>query len=179
MRSLPIKTTKNVTLILFSALLASANAAWALSDMELQEKALKAREMSRHGGMDHAEHANSSDETGGFRGVFYGYLPCDEKDCDGLKMTLSLKQRHNYLLVTQPAKPSAREYYDKGKYTWDDKTHALSLTSKKDGSSRLFTIQDDGRLVLLNNNGTTMPGDQDAYTLLRSDKNKTRQVHIH
>jgi Uncharacterized lipoprotein NlpE involved in copper resistance. len=179
MRTLPKRIKKNVTLILFSVLLASANAAWALSDMELQEKALKAREMSRHGEMDHSEHAKGEGDVTGFRGVFYGYLPCDEEDCDGLKMTLSLKQKNNYLLVTQPAKPSSREYYDKGKYTWDDKAHTLALTSKKDGSSKLFTIQDEGKLVLIKDNGTSMPNDQDAYALLRSDKNKSRQVHIH
>ena len=179
MRTLPRKTNKNVTLILFSAFLLTASSAWALSDMELQEKALKAREMSRHGEMDHAVHVREEDDASLFRGVFYGYLPCDEKDCDGLKMTLSLKQKNNYLLVTQLAKSSSREYYDKGKYSWDDKTHTLRLISKKDGLSKLFMIQDEGKLVLINSNGSTMPGDQDDYALLRSDKNKSRQVHIH
>lgn len=179
MRTLQRKITKNAPLIFFGLCLSMSNTVWAESDMQLQEKALKAREMIRHGGMDHSAHTQSADSTGGFRGVFYGYLPCDEKDCDGLKMTLSLKPNNNYLLVTQPAKPSSREFYDKGKYSWDDKTHTLALTSKKNGSSQLFTIKDEGTLVYLDSNGRTMPGDQDDYTLQRSDKAKSRQVHIH
>ena len=168
-----------MTWFFFGLMLSAYNAAWAESDMQLQEKALKARELTRHKDMDHSAHTKADDKTEGFRGVFYGYLPCDEKDCDGLKMTLSLKQKDNYLLVTQPAKASSREYYDKGKYTWDDKAHTLSLTSKKDGASQLFTIKDEATLIRLNSNGTPMPGDQDDYILQRSDKAKSRQVHIH
>lgn len=179
MRTLPKITKKFVALLSLAVLSLSSTMIWAESDMQLQEKALKARELSRHGTMDHAAHNKTEDDTGGFRGVFYGYLPCEEVDCDGLKLTLSLKQHNNYLLVTQPAKPSSREYYDKGKYNWDDASRTLSLKSKKNGESRLFTIQDEGTLVILNNNGTTMPGDQEDYTLQRSDKTKSRQVHIH
>jgi len=157
--------------------------AWAESDMQLQEKALKAREMQRHEGMDHSKHAvpaEAADETGGFRGVFYGYLPCNEAGCSGIKQTLSLKPRSNYLLVTQYAKDSSmREYYDKGKYDWNDSTRILTLTSNKNGDKRLYTIQNEGELVQLDSNGKAMPGDQDDYTLSRSDKSKTRQVHIH
>ncbi|NJA07613.1 copper resistance protein NlpE [Methylococcaceae bacterium WWC4] len=181
MQTLNRTITKNVTWIFFGACLASFNVAWAESDMQLQEKALKAREMSRHQeqGVDHSAHAAPADETGGFRGVFYGYLPCKEKDCDGFKMTLSLKPKSNYLLVTQYARESSREYYDKGKYAWDDKSRTLLLTSKKDESVRKFTIQDDSTLVLLNSDGKPMAGDQDDYTLRRSDKAKSREVHIH
>ena len=102
-----IKIRNQVALLFCGALLGTLHAAWAESDMQLQEKALKAREMSRHADMDHAAQANSEDETGGFHGVFYGYLPCKEKDCDGLKMTLSLKQKNNYLLVSQYARASS------------------------------------------------------------------------
>lgn len=176
------KIIKNVTLIFCGALLSTLNVAWAESDMQLQEKALKARESIRHQGMDmdHSAHSNdAADQTGGFRGVFYGYLPCKEKDCDGFKMTLSLKPKSNYLLVTQYARESSREYYDKGKYDWDDKTHILTLTSNKDAVKRLFQIQDESALVQLTSDGGAMPGKKDDYTLRRSDKSKTREVHIH
>lgn len=179
MQTLNRKIKKDVSLIFFGVLLSACNAAWAESDMQLQEKALKARELTRHQAMEHSKHSKQADETEGFRGVFYGYLPCDEKDCDGLKKTLSLKQKDNYLLVTQPAKPSSREFYDKGKYTWDDQTHILSLVSKKNGASQLFTIKDEGTLIQLNSDGTPMQGDQDDYALQRSDMAKSRQVHIH
>lgn len=175
------KTIKNnVALLVFGTCLACFNSAWAKSDMQLQEEALKAREMTRHGGMDHSMHEKADDNTGGFRGVFYGYLPCTEKDCDGIKQTLSLKPRNNYLLVTQPAKPSSREFYEKGKYEWNDKTRTLTLLPKKEGAGkRLYTIEDEGALVTLDDKGHTMAGDQEAYTLRRSDKTKTREVHIH
>ena len=179
MQTLNKKIKKNVTWMFFGALLPLFNAAWAASDMQLQEKALKAREISHHGNMDHAAHNMVADETGKFRGVFYGYLPCNEKDCDGFKMTLSLKQKNNYLLVTQYAKASSREYYEKGKYQWDDTSHTLTLTPHEKPEKRQFTIKDESELVQLNSNGTPMPGNQDAYTLSRSDKGKTRQVHIH
>ena len=54
----------------------------------MQEKALKAREMNQSGGVDHSAHAIPEDAIGKFRGVFYGYLPCPEENCKGLKMTL-------------------------------------------------------------------------------------------
>ena len=111
--------------------------------------------------------------------MFYGYLPCPEKGCDGLKMTLSLKQKNNYLLVSQPAKALNREFFDKGKYEWDDKTHKLLLTSNKNTSKRQLTIKDEGTLVVLGDNGAPLPGDQDDYTLKRSDVYKTRDMHIH
>jgi hypothetical protein len=179
MQTLTRKIKKHVTLILLSALLPALNPAWAESDKQLQEKTLKAREMSHQKTMDHSAHLNQADETEGFRGVFYGYLPCKEKDCDGFKMTLSLKQKNNYLLVTQYAKSSSREFYEKGKYDWDDKTRVLSLTSNKNDLNRKFSIKDEGTLIQLNSDGTPMLGDQDDYTLARSDKSKSREVHIH
>ncbi len=179
MQTITIKIRKHVTLIFLGASLMTFNVAWAESDKQLQEKTLKAREMMNQKAVDHSNHMNMTDKTEGFRGVFYGYLPCNEPDCDGFKMTLSLKQKNNYLLVTQYAKASSREYYDKGKYNWDDQTRILSLTSNKNAANRKFSIKDDGTIIHLNNDGTPMPGDQDDYALERSDKGKTREVHIH
>lgn len=174
------KIKTNVTVLVFGALFSVFNAAWAKSDMELQEEALKAREAQRHEGMDHAVHTKQADQTGGFRGVFYGYLPCEQQGCDGIKQTLSLKPRNNYLLVTQYTKESSmREYFEKGKYDWDEGTRTLTLTPKKDVPKRLYTIEDEGALVTLDSDGKPMKGDQEAYTLRRSDKTKSRQVHIH
>ena len=171
--------TLNKKMLVFSSLPLTFNIAWAESDMQLQEKALKARERSHQEGMDHSKHMTSDDQTGGFRGVFYGYLPCDQKDCDGIKQTLSLKPRNNYLLVTQYARESSREYYEKGKYDWNEATRTLVLTPKKEAPKRLYTIQDEGALVTLDSDGKSMNGDQESYTLRRSDKANTRQVHIH
>lgn len=166
-------------LIIFSVLLSTLNTTWAESDMQLMEKALKAREGKNHKAMDHSAHAKPSDASGGFRGVFYGYLPCKQKDCDGIKTTLSLKQKNNYLLVTQYAKASTREYYEKGKYAWDEDSHILTLTPRKQAAKRQFRIQDEATLIQLNGDGTPIAGNPKDYTLQRSDSIKTRQVHIH
>lgn len=149
--------------------------------MQLQEKALKARENSRHEGMDHSSHnnVNTAEQGSGFRGVFYGYLPCKEKDCDGLKMTLSLKPKNNYLLVSQYAKSASREYYEKGKYEWNEKNRTVTLTPNNNNPARILSMLDDSALVILSAEGKTMAGDQEAYTLRRSDKAKSREVHIH
>ncbi|MBS3964886.1 MAG: copper resistance protein NlpE N-terminal domain-containing protein [Methylomonas sp.] len=179
MQTLTKTIKKNVALIVFGTVCSMLNPVWAESDMQLQEKALKARERVHKDGEDHSGHDMSKTASGGFRGVFYGYLPCHEEECSGLKMTLSLKPRNNYLLVTQPAKPASREFFDKGKYEWNDDTRLLTLNSSKNGSTRQFRIENEGALVTLDENGAPMPGDQDAYTLRRSDKTKIRDAHFH
>lgn len=162
--------------MLFSSLLLTQQPALALSDMQMQEKVLKTREStSQH--VDHSAHEKSVDEKDVFHGVFYGFLPCD--DCDGLKMTLSLKQNNNYLLVSQFAKASSREFYEKGKYSWDEKNRILVLTPRKDAPVRQFRIEDDSTLIQLDSKGAPMAGDQEDYTLRRSDTVKSREVHIH
>ena len=179
MRTITIKVRKNKLLVSFGLLLSMLNTGWAESDMQLMEKALKARESQSHKAMGHSARANPEDATGGFRGVFYGYLPCEQNDCDGIKTTLSLKNKNNYLLVTQNAKASSREYYEKGKYAWDKNKHLLTLTPKKQAIKRQFRIQDDVTLIQLNKDGTAIAGNPKDYTLLRGDSMTTRQVHIH
>lgn len=158
---MPIIIKKFLPLIVSATLLCASNSVWA--------EAPPTHEME-----DHAEH---TDPTLGFRGIFYGYLPC--ADCNGIKNTLSLKQSGNYLLVTQPAKDSSREFYEKGKYDWDDKAHILVLTPSKNQPPKKLRIENDSTLLLLNTDGTPMSGDQERYTLRRSDKVQSRQVHIH
>ena len=175
------KIIKSLACLLFGSFFLTLNAAVAESDMQLQEKALKAREMMRHEGMmDHASHSTAdASDPNGFRGVFYGYLPCDNKDCDGLKMTLSLKQKNNYLLVTQNAMASTREYYEKGKYDWNEKNHTVTLQPNNNLPAKVLSMVDETALVVLGADGKTLPSDQEAHTLRRSDKSKTRDVHIH
>lgn len=181
MYRLNAKLTKTVSLIFFGVLLFLSSIAWAESDKEIQEKALKARDMTKHGDtMGHAAHeAGPAESAGKFRGVFYGYLPCHEKECSGIKMTLSLKHNNTYLLIIQPAKPYNRESFEKGRYVWDDKNAVVVLTPNKDAPARRLTIKDEATLVHLNSDGTTMPGDQDDYVLARSDKAGNREMHIH
>lgn len=165
--------------IIIGALFYPVSGAWAETDMQLQEKALKAREMNQRGAMDHSAHALDEEAKGKFRGVFYGYLPCYDEDCDGVKMTLSLNPKHNYLLVIQPAKPQNRESFEKGKYQWDDNKRTLLLTPNKEAPQRRLAIKDEGTLLYLRDDGAPLPGDQDRYLLQRSDKAGHREMHIH
>ncbi len=172
-----VQTIKlKLLLILLSILTSAINPAIAESDKKMMESVQKARAMSRQ----HKYHLMDKkpvDESQKFRGIYYGYLPC--KDCAGIKMTLSLKNKKNYLLVTQYAQASNREYYEKGKYDWDNKSGIVTLKARKSSDIRKFRIKDEGSLIQLTEEGTAMKGNQDDYTLLRSDKNKSREVHIH
>ncbi|MFZ2452187.1 MAG: copper resistance protein NlpE [Methylovulum miyakonense] len=169
---------QNLALIFFSTLLTASSFAMAETDFASQERLLKARVKNYEQKMDHSAHLKPVDKALEFHGVFYGYLPC--KDCDGIKATLSLKQNNNYLLVTQPAKESAREFYEKGKYTWNENKHTVVLTSRKDSTIRQYFIANEGELVQLNSDGTQMTEDRaERFTLRRSDTVKSREVHIH
>jgi hypothetical protein len=177
MQVLKGQSKQNMTLFFISIFFA-ANIAVAATDQEAQEKLLRSRVMSRQQSTDHSAHLIPVDKKLEFHGVFYGYLPC--KDCDGIKTTLSLKQNNNYLLVTQPAKESSKEFYEKGKYSWNDENNIVVLTSRNESSVRQYIIKDEGTLILLNSDGTQMSRDQaENYTLRRSDTVKSRQVHIH
>lgn len=176
MQALKKHTNINLTLIFLSILL-SANQAIAATDTTAQENYARALAKNHQQDMDHSAHA-TPDKNLDFHGVFYGYVPCN--DCNGIKTTLSLKQNNNYLLVTQPARDSSREFYEKGKYTWNEETNILVLTPRKDEPARQYQIKDEGTIVQMNSDGTPMAEElADSYTLRRSDKVKGREVHIH
>jgi hypothetical protein len=154
--------------------------AWAKSDKELQEEALKAREIKQNSGtVDHSAHINPNGAIGQFRGVFYGYLPCHEEGCNGLKMTLSLNAKNNYLLISQPAKVFNRESFEKGTYEWDESKGSLVLTPYQDAPQRKLTIKDEGVLLYLSDDADFKSGNQDRYLLQRTDKAGNREMHIH
>ena len=176
MKALTIPLKQRLTLILISVFFVSFNPAMAKSDKQTMGDVQRARELSRQNG-DHSKHIKPVDESQKFRGVYYGYLPC--KHCAGIKMTLSLKNKKNYLLVTQYAQASTKEFYEKGKYNWDDKSGTVTLIARKDSNIRKLRIKDEGALIVLSSEGVPMKGNQDKYTLLRSDRNKSREVHIH
>ena len=176
MKSITISPRQKLAIILLSALSVSFNLAMAKSDKQIMGDVQKAREMARQDG-DHVKHIQPVDESQQFRGVYYGYLPC--KDCAGIKMTLSLKNKQNYLLVTQHAQASTREFYEKGKYSWDEKNHIVTLIARKDSSIRKFRIKNEATLIMLTSEGAAMTGNQDKYALTISDQKKSREVHIH
>lgn len=170
------------TLTTFAALfttLCLTHTAWAESDKELQEKALKAREMQQGGAVDHSAHTNPEAAMGQFRGVFYGYLPCAEEGCNGLKMTLSLNATKKYLLVSQPAKVFNRESFEKGTYEWNEAKGMVILTPFQNAPQRRLSIKDEGSLLYLSDDPEFKKGNQDRYLLQRTDKAGNREMHIH
>lgn len=173
MRALKQQLNYRLALLFFAML--SALPGMAATDIEAQEGFAKARSKSQQEGMDHSAHADTSQV---FHGIFYGYLPCN--DCDGVKTTLSLKQNNSYLLVTQPARASSREYYERGKYEWNDESRTVVLTPTKGGTNkRNYYIEDEGTIIQLNENGSRITEDADRYILRSSDTYKSREVHIH
>jgi uncharacterized lipoprotein NlpE involved in copper resistance len=177
MQTLKKQLKQNLTLIFFGALLLALHPAMAKTDLAAQEGFARALAKSHQKETDHSAHMKPVDKSLEFHGVFYGYLPCS--DCDGIKATLSLKQNNNYLLVTQPARESSKEFYEKGKYSWDEEKHIVVLTARKDSTTRQYYIEDEGTLIQLNSDGARVTGDADRYTLRRSDTVKSREVHIH
>ena len=168
---------QHFTLISIGLLLYS-NLAMAATDLSEQESLLRTRVKNYEQNANHENHLPPIDKSLDFHGVFYGFLPCN--NCNGIKSTLSLKQKNNYLLVTQPAKESSRETYEKGKYDWNEVTRTVVLTPRDESKPRQYQIKDEGTLVLMNSDGTPMPEKQsDSYTLRRSDTVKAREVHIH
>jgi hypothetical protein len=177
MQALKKQLKQNLALIIFGTLFSAYNPAMAKTDFEAQESYLKARVKSLEQNMDHSEHLKH-DKSLDFHGVFYGFLPCG--NCNGIKTTLSLKQNNNYLIVTQPAKEASREYYEKGKYTWDEENKIVVLTPNKETATRQYRIEDEGTLIQLDTDGSRFTGDEaDRYILRRSDTVKSREVHIH
>ena len=177
MQALNSPFKKTLTILCFGILFPT-NQLMAATDLTAQENFAKARVKSLEKNMDHSKHFEAIDKSLDFHGVFYGYLPCN--DCNGIKSTLSLKQKNNYLLVTQPAKESSRETYEKGKYEWNEDTHTVILTAKNTSNKRQYQIKDEGTLILLNSDGSPLSKTKsDDYTLVRSDSAKTREVHIH
>ena len=171
------KSFKKSLVVIFISLLPT-HFLMAATDLSAQENYLKARVKSLEQNTDHSVHMAPVEKGQEFHGVFYGFLPCE--NCNGIKATLSLKQNNLYLLVTQPAKESSKEFYEKGKYTWDEEKHNVILTPRNDASIKQYFIKDEGTLIQLNNDGTPMQADKaSSYTLRRSDSAKTREVHIH
>ena len=177
MRTLKQQIIHGLTLTVFSALTAVVNPVQAESDKQMQDKLLRTREALQLG--EHAGHVTEANKGPDFKGVYYGYFPCKEEDCSGIKMTLSLKRKNTYLLVMQPAKPSSREFYEKGKYTWNDETQLVTLQPKDKTPGKQYRIVNETTLIQLNADGSAIAGDQDDYTLLRGDATKSREVHIH
>lgn len=180
MKALNKKNTNKLSWIVVSLLWLPIQNASAETDKEIQEKALIAREQMRQGStVDHSGHLTPPDPSSKFRGVFYGYLPCHEPECNGVKMTMSLNAKNKYLLVIQPAKALNRESFEKGKYEWDEGQSLLTLKPYNGDPERRLAIKDDATLLYLSNDGAHMSGDQERYMLKKTEVAGNREMHIH
>ena len=82
--------------------------------------------------------------------------------------------------MTQPARESSREFYERGKYSWNEETRTVVLTPTKGGTkSRRYHIENAGTLIQLNDDGSRITRQADRYILRSSDTYKSREVHIH
>lgn len=173
---LPFK--KKLALILLSSLSIVFNPAMAESDIQIKKGIQNVKEKSQKHD-NHSKDTKLADKSKPqFHGVFYGYLPCD--DCDGTQTTLSLKNKNNYLLVTQPAKMSSREFFDKGKYIWDDETNTITLTSRKTSKILKYHIEDEKTLFMLDAKGTPIKGEKNKYSLRKREmKQSNKNMHNH
>ncbi len=118
-----------------------------------------------------ADPDNQADKRQQFRGVYYGVLPC--RGCPGIVATLSLKNKKNYLLVTQKSKESTREFYEKGKYDWDETSGLVTLTSRKDSSIRKLRIKNDETLIMLSFDGIDMKNNPKKFTLTKREQQES------
>lgn len=100
-------------------------------------------------------------------GIYNGLLPC--ADCYGIKTSLALNKNNTYILIYQYTGKSPRDYVEKGKFTWGEKSNTILLTSRKGDSTRQFLIGDD-ILTELDKNGNLITGEQaNRYILRRTD----------
>lgn len=178
MKALIIPIKQKLTLILLSSLSILFNPVMAESDIKIKQAVKNIKEKSQKHG-DHSKDTELIDKNQKlFHGVYYGYLPCD--DCDGTQTTLSLKNKNNYLLVTQPAKASSREFFDKGKYTWDDETNTVTLTSRKTSNIKKYHIENEETLFMLDAKGAPIKGEKGKYSLRKREmKQSTKMMHNH
>jgi len=178
MKALIIRPLKQkLTLILLSSFSIIFNPAMAESDIQIKKGGNNIKEKSQKHGNHSKDTTLVDKKQKQFHGVFYGYLPCD--DCDGVQTTLSLKNKNNYLLVTQPAKASSREFFDKGKYIWDDETSTVTLTSRKTSKIKKYLIEDEETLFMLDAKGAPIKGEKSKYSLRKRDMKQSTKMHNH
>lgn len=108
-------------------------------------------------------------------GVYNGFTPCD--DCKGVKTTLALNKNNSYMLLTKYVGKSEREFVEKGKFTWDDKSSTISITSRDNSTTRHYSVEEN-RLIQLDDNGNRISGKlADRYILRRNDMKDSSKPH--
>jgi copper homeostasis protein (lipoprotein) len=108
-------------------------------------------------------------------GIYYGFTPCD--GCEGIKTTLALNKNNSYMLMTQNVGQSKREIVEKGKFTWDNLTKTIVLTSRDNSTTRQYSVAEN-MLIQLDNNGNRISGKlANRYILRRTDMTGSSTPH--
>ena len=125
------------------------------------------------GSAHEGHHASSSLD---WPGLYLGLLPC--ADCVGIKTSLALNKNNSYILITQYAGKSEREFVEKGKFSWGDKENTIVLTPKNGSEPHYYEVGKDV-LTKLDNHGNRISGkNADSYVLRRTDvTGKTEPSH--
>lgn len=108
-------------------------------------------------------------------GVYNGFTPCD--GCKGVKTTLALNKNNTYMLITQYVGKSEREFVEKGKFVWDDKSSIISITPRDNSTTRHYAV-DENTLTQLDNSGNHITGKlADRYILRRNEMKDSSKQH--
>ena len=117
----------------------------------------------------HAEEhsAHSAHQALDWPGIYYGFPPC--ADCDGIKTSLALNKNNSYILITEYAGKSPREFVEKGKFNWND-DHSVMVLTSRDGKNTHYYKATQNALTQLDAKGNAFTGKQaERYTLRRRD----------
>jgi len=110
-------------------------------------------------------------------GIYNGFLPC--ADCIGIKTTLALNKNNTYILISQYAGKSEREFVEKGKFTWSNDNSSILLTPRNGTTTQQYAV-DENKLTQLDSNGKRITGKlADRYSLRRTDVTDKQTSHAH
>ena len=100
-------------------------------------------------------------------GIYNGFLPC--ADCIGLKTSLALNKNNTYILITQYVGKSPKDHVEKGKYSVDEKSNTIVLTSRDGSTTQQYSLGEN-MLIQLDSKGNRLTGkNADSYILRRTD----------
>jgi copper homeostasis protein (lipoprotein) len=122
-----------------------------------------------------AEETHHAQNSLDWPGIYYGFLPCE--DCKGIKATLALNKNNTYILITQYVGKSEREFVEKGKFTWSNKSDTIVLTPRKSATTQEYFVGEN-MLIQLDKEGNRISGKlADRYVLRRKDVTSEPPAH--
>jgi uncharacterized lipoprotein NlpE involved in copper resistance len=125
-------------------------------------------ETSAQKAVESHEHGQTNQD---WPGIYKGFTPCF--DCIGIKTTLALNKNNTYILMTQYAGKSEREFVEKGKFSLGTLENTIVLTPKNGETSHQYLVSENV-LIQLDNKGNRYTGkDAERYTLRRNDMVET------